>query len=471
MSTFGFTRARFAVFCAVSCAVISATSVFAEDIPIVTDDDALFADEEAGIEKVAEEKKGTAVSTFLKTEKVRIGGTYSGTLGTSWTWTDPWNGNRDVADPDASALTTTADAKIFFDARPEEGTRWYGAVKASWPYQDETDFQLFELFADFTWQDKLFFRFGKHTVKWGVGYFWSPADVLNLGAIDVTDPTAQREGPVSLRLHYPIPDTQNNFWAYAIVPAVSDADQASELEPADIALAAKYEFLVGDYEIGTGAFYRNGYAPKAMLTATGALKRLNLFGEAVLGWGSDKLRVDSVTGTLPYITTEKDDDSLYFSGTAGFSYIDSTDNLSAYVQYFYNGEGYADADRRDLIDQARAALDAASASTDALSTAMKGLVYQSGRHYAGIVLSKAEAWTEDLTLSVLAIANLSDLSGFVQPTLSWEFFKRCTLALSPTFYWSTDVLWGAGDDAEYVVIAGGPSLTISLKATLGSGSF
>ena len=205
-----------------------------------------------------------------------------------------------------------------------------------------------------------------------------------------------------------------------------------------------------------------------MLTATGALWRLNLFGEGVLAWGSDKTWVTNAAA----LSTAKKIDGLYFSGTAGFSYINSTDNISAYVQYFYNGEGYEDADRKSLISQARAALTYASGSAaDSLSLAFKGLIYQSGKHYAGAYLSKAEAWTTNLTLSLLTIANLSDLSGFVQPSASWRCFDRCYLALAPTFYWSADALWGAGKNAEYVVLKGGPSVTLSLKATLGSGSF
>lgn len=456
-----------------SVALLAAAAVApglrAEDVKIETDESALFGDEETVVEKVAEEEKGKAVQTFLKTETVRIGGTYTGTLETAFGWTDPWNGNHDPLAPETKRLLPAADAKVFFDARPNDYTRFYGAAKASWPYKDATDFQIFELFADFNWNDALNFRFGKHTVKWGVGYFWSPADVLNLGAIDVADPTAQREGPINLRLHVPVPGTQNNLWAYAILPRVASADDAAKIEPDDVALAAKYEFLVGGWEIGTGAWYRRDYAPKAMLTATGALWRLNLFGEAVVSWGSDKTWVTNAAT----LSTTKHLDSLYFSGTAGFSYTNATDNVNAFFQYFYNGDGYDDADRKSLISQARAALAVLPAgdAADGMTLALKGLINQSGKHYIGAYLSKAEAWTTKLTLSVLTVANLSDLSGFVQPTVSWKFFDRCSLAFSPSFYWATGALWGAGDDGEYVVIAGGPSVTLSLKATLGSGGF
>ncbi len=427
----------------------------AEDAPIVVDEDALFGDADSGVETVKEEETGAAVKTFLKTDTVRIGGAYAGTLDASWTWIDPWNDG--LGAPDRRALTPEADAKVFFDGRPNEQTRFYGAAKIHWPYADDSDFSVFELFADFSWNDALYFRFGKHTVKWGVGYFWSPADVLNVGAIDVADPTAQREGPVSLRLHIPVSNTQNNFWAYAIVPQAADAASAAALEPEDLALAAKYEFVLGGWEIGAGGFYRRDLAPKAMVTATGSLSRFNLFGEAVAAWGSDKEWYTDIADDTYEIRTA----GLYFSGTFGFSYLDSTNNFSAYVQYFYNGNGYDYAERNSLIETASAA--------DLLT--LYKIVPGSGQHYAGIALSKAEAGFERLTLSVLAIANLSDLSGFVRPTASWRFFDGCSLMLSPTFVWATDLLWGSGGDGEYALMAGGASVTISIVATLGSGSF
>ena len=142
-------------------------------------------------------------------------------------------------------------------------------------------------------------------------------------------------------------------------------------------------------------------------------------------------------------------------------------------QYFFNGESYEDSDRKTLIASARDIQASPPAGSDAglLATSIKGLIYGSGRHYAGLSVSKTELWTEDLSVSLLAIANLSDLSGMVAPTVSYELFERMTLRAGATFYWATDLLWGAGDDGEYVVVAGGPAVTLSLGASLGGGRF
>jgi hypothetical protein len=471
------------------CAALACPALAAEETDEATDEaglasafdeSALFGDESAGIETVEQGDKGTAVTTFLKTEAVRIGGSYTGTLSPSWTWNDPWNRKFDPADPDGTLLSPSVGAKVFFEARPDEETRFYGSVRTDWPFADEAataaggtvevpNLSVFELFADRSWGDRLFFRFGKHTVKWGVGYFWSPADVINLTAIDVTDPTAQLEGPISLRLQVPFAGTQNNLWAYAILP---ETDGSDSLDPEDIAVAGKYEFLLGNWEIGTGAFWQKDRAPKAMLTATGSVWKCNLFGEAVLGWGSDKDWIE-IGDQTPYVTLSKDGDGIYFSATAGFSYIDTKNDLTGYFQYFLNGDGYSDSRRKGLIADGRDLLadQAGTSGAEALSAAFKGLIWQSGRHYAGVYLGKSGLVNEKLSLSFLAIANLSDLSGFLQPSASWEFFDGFSASFSPSFYWATDALWGAGSDGEYVILADGPAMTLSFKATLGSGKF
>ncbi|HWP69074.1 MAG TPA: hypothetical protein VN437_07190, partial [Rectinemataceae bacterium] len=167
------------------------------------------------------------VTAALKTEKVRIGGSFYGSLSAAATWTDLWGGGSDLFNADSSALDVVLKSTLFFDARPSEDFRVYGSAKTAWPFATTKTFltsattsdsitapniSLFELFADYSLNDKIFFRFGKSTVKWGVGYFWSPADVINLEPINLLDATAQREGPVNFRMHIPVLGTQNNFY-------------------------------------------------------------------------------------------------------------------------------------------------------------------------------------------------------------------------------------------------------------------
>ena len=114
-------------------------------------------------------------------------------------------------------LTAAADlsGSLFLDARPSREFRAFAKIKGDVRLTEsplDPNIALHELFADFTLADKAFFRLGKQTVNWGVGHFFSPADIINVGRIDPENPEAEREGPVALGLH--LPSGRNNFYTY-----------------------------------------------------------------------------------------------------------------------------------------------------------------------------------------------------------------------------------------------------------------
>jgi hypothetical protein len=431
------------------------------------------ADAAGGISAVPVTPSGTsATAAFLKRDQVRIGGSFTGKLGTSFTWTNPWEGNHDVTNPDESSLSPTIASTLFFDARPDEDLKFYGSVKTAWPFTSENNLQIFELFTDFTWNDAAYFRFGKHTVKWGVGYFFSPADVLNLTPIDVTDPTAQREGPISLRALVPIPGTQNNLWGYLLLPGSLPKDTNSgsgttstgTFKPEDLGYAGKAEFLIGNFEVGFGGFYQQDRAPRLMATATGSLGRFDLFGEAVASWGNDQTYVTNIST----YSTETRDGVWYFQGTAGFLYTARDGYTSIAAQYYYNGEGYSYDERKSLVDQFYSL---PQTLQDNLAPALVGALYGASQHYGALSVSRSELFIKDLSASVLVLANLADLSGFINPNIQYRVFKYMNLSISPSFVWYIDGLWGTGKHSEYVLLNKGPAVTISLNASLGSGRF
>lgn len=439
-------------------------------------------DELFGGEDTVEATPSTQTQTVNPVEdaislgKVRVGGSFSGTLGPTFMWLNPWNGGSSFFSPDSSSLSFRLKSTLYVDARPVEDFRVHASVKAAWPFSStvlDTDseevsvpnLKVFELFSDFSVGDSVFFRFGKSTVKWGVGYFWSPADVINLEQIDLTDPTAQREGPINFQAMIPIKGTQNNVYLLAIL----DED---DIDFDTTALAARAEFLVGNYELGAGVYYRSDTAERAMATITGPIGNFDVFGEAMVSRGSAKSFVTSIDETSPYIhysSLSDSRDKLFFSATAGLVYADSKNNFSAAGQYYYNGEGYSDVKRQELINEAKQAIYKLSMTGHSADSAavLKGLataIYGSGRHYAAVNLSKSELFTEDLSASVLAVANLSDFSGMARPSISWDVTDYFTLNLSAYFF------WGDGEDEYYFLGGGGNSVSVSLGATV-SGSF
>lgn len=446
------------------------------DSSLGTDLDTLFGGE---IVDSAEPTPATAanpaaatnpVTAALKSDKVRIGGNFNGSLSPTATWTDLWGGGSDLASPDNTALALSLKSTLFFDARPTEDFRVYGSVKTGWPFStisgttEVPNISVFELFADFSLNDAVFFRFGKSTVKWGVGYFWSPADVINLEQINVLDASAQREGPINFRISIPVQGTQNNFYLYTIL---DENDVAFETT----ALAAKAEFLLGNYEFGVGAYYRYDTAERAMITLTGPLGDFDVFGEAMVSRGSAKNFVTGIDTSSPYAihtsTAADIRDNLYFSASTGFLYSNSNTNVTAMGQYYYNGEGYADGDRTTLIADAKLAIMSATMSAPAqlpsLTVGLARLISGSGRHYAALSLSKSKLFTDDLSASVIAVANLSDGSGLVKPSLTWSLVDNFSLSLSPLF------IFGPAD-GEYAFLSGGDMVSLSFGATV-SGSF
>jgi hypothetical protein len=420
-------------FSLILCSLVLAGSfAAAEGAAIVSDEDALFGGDEStasgdsGIDAVDVSSKGAAVATFLKTDAVRVGGSFSPYIQADWMYLDPWNGSASIAKPDYQSLTPVLPALVFIDARPKDDFRVYFSVKADWPFTNtsttntttgltttDANVRVFELFSDFNLNDAAFFRFGKQTVKWGVGYFFSPSDIFNLTAIDVTDPTAQREGPVGLRVNIPVPGRQDNIWAYAIVP---NEIASSDLEPADTGFAGRYELVVGGWELSLGGAFQRAIDPRIMLTASGSVGAIGLFGEVVPALDSSGVRISS---------------------TAGLSYTGCDGYLSAYAQYYYNDEA--------------------------------ALV--SRRQYGAVSITRSNLINGDFSVGMLMLSNLSDLSFVAKPSITWAWLDYSSLSFGPVFTFASDALWGKGSKGEYVASTGGPSLTLSVKAVLGSGKF
>ncbi len=471
-------KIRAALACALFAAVLIPLAAQGAAAGTAEDEAALFGDIEM-IEMIPEGQEGDAVNSLLVSDAVRVGGSFSGSADMEMGWFDPWNNGADPKKADIYKLDPNLSALLFFDARPSAGMRFYGSMKTGWPFYTEQiipttptsttlrlpDIKVFKLFTDFTWNDKAFFRFGKQTVTWGVGYFFSPADVLNLQTIDVLNPTAQREGPVTLRMNIPIPNSQHNIWAYGVV-------DTETLVPEDIAAAVKGEFVIGAWELGLGGYYKRDTPIRGVFTASGSIKDISLFGEATLSRGSEKKWANSVTAAPPFVTTTEDKTSPFFKGTAGFMYSNSDWKMNVAGQYLFDGEGYANADREARIAEAhtnesaiKAILALSSDDPDAaFSGLLKGLIANSGQHYVALNISRTELFVDDLSLSVFGMGNLSDLSGFVRPSLSYKIFTGLNASFSAL------IAFGA-TDSEYLVLNDGPKVSFSFGLNFGSGSF
>ena len=393
--------------------------------------DSLFGDDSSLVADVVE--TDIVLDELLLTNEsgVVIGGNYAFSITPGWAWNLEANTNR-------GSFSTNLQSEIYFDARPNTDIRVYGDARISYPFETAEDdsrgfddiVAIGELFSDFTINDTIFIRAGKQTINWGVGYFFSPADLLNLAEIDPSDPDADLEGPVSVMINAPI--EVDNFYGYLIVPENTE-------DITDLAGAVKYEKVVGGTEIGIGGYYRDGQPPAGMLTVSTNIADISVFGEGVIQYGSDK---GYLTGSLPTpVIYENPDDVWYVSGTVGTMFSLSSDEsdlgLSFVGQYFYNGEGY---------------------SGDDLIATPGG---KSGLHYAAANLSVT--LTDTISSRVFWYGNLSDGSGFVNPSLAWK----------PADYMGINVglnyNYGGVDGGEFAPF--GDMLSASLSLSFGGTGF
>jgi hypothetical protein len=346
---------------------------------------------------------------FLTSTGLRWGGSFEASFDSTLGWVSYQAACEKPFEPAAAILTSAVKAAVHFDARPTRDFRVFGKAGLEYGYDGAAwgwEASVRELFADFQWKDWAFFRVGKHMIQWGVGYFYSPADVLNLVSIDPKDPTAEREGPISLKTH--VPFGQNNAYLYLIANDVSNA--------AEIGVAPKLEVVLGGYELAAGGFFQQDLPAGLMIAGTGPLGKLDLFGEAVLQYAW-KL------ASAP----------LIFSGTFGAGYRDPELGVTVFAQYLYAEGVPAAAD----LPAARAAFP--------------------GTHRLAALAAWSPIGESDFGLSVLYLANLSDGSGLVQPTASWQPLKWVLLSV------------GAGmtyGPAESELAPAGPVPTLTLKLTV-----
>ncbi len=387
----------------------------------------------------AEAPSAVDASAIYDKGSFRAGGSFSIGAESLFTWYEPFkDGNRNskfIKDGFRNvAVTPVINADFYIDIRPTDIFRFYTKAKFKAPqpvfypfsedlenqYPDEDEKMegsLFEYFVDYNLHDQVFFRLGKHTVTWGVGYFFSPADVINLSAVDPENPTEQREGAISLRTQVVFPGTQNCLWLY-VLPDIDEKKEIHELD-FDIddlkytAFAGKFEFLVDRFEIGIGGWYKYGRTPRAVGTVTGAFRKLSVFSELVLGYGTEELWAPlgkNGSGNVNY-----GDMKAIFQGTAGFMYTWKDPKLTLIGQYFFNGFGDKKTMDLSIMDFVK----------------LKNAYNYAGRHYLALSLSKQELFTSDCSGSLYGMLSLTDGSGMAQGTFSAKFWDDFTLSTGP----------------------------------------
>ena len=253
-------------------------------------------------------------------------------------WTRAYPDPADLTAGASALFVPDLEADLYFDARPFDTVRVFTKLKAVYPF---TAISVFEAYADVNFNDRIYLRAGQQVVNWGVGYFFSPADIISITPIDPLQPDRERQGPLALRLNAPFAEVDN---LYLFIIANQALISGGNYRLEDLAVAPKAEVVLGAWEIGVGAYYQKDQGPKAMVTATGSVfGQIGLFGEGVFSRGMDRVIVQESSGAPGTVTTFTDTTTPAFSGTIGARYLQADWHISAVVQYYFNGQGYRDA--------------------------------------------------------------------------------------------------------------------------------
>lgn len=370
--------------------VLTAGSGLADDWDNLFDDDP-FASEVFAVDEAADVDHSLAL---LTSDSMELGGSarfaleYSAPL-------------EDISlDGD---LRASVRGQVYLDARPRVDTRFL--ARADYTLDSAADdpfsWELAELFLDWNYDNSVYFRAGKQTVRWGVGYFFSPADVISVGRLDPEKPEAVREGPVALRVH--VPQRRQDYHLFLLFDGVDQLNQ--------IAVAPRATFVVGRSEIGVGGFYQEGKVPRGMLTVSTSLGGVDIFGEAVLSRGSDRTFVE-VDDDLNLVATTRDE--LLFQGTVGLQFSrpdpEGLFSVGLAAQYFYNGEGYED---RSVLNDPRLAFLLLGGDLK-----LSDLLPFTSRHYGAAAVNWNDMLNSRFSTSAFWLGNLSDSSGQVTTSVS-----------------------------------------------------
>lgn len=451
------------------CLLLAGAFLFAQsDDDLFGGDDDFFGDDDFLIEEVTEVTASSDLSkgVLFQDGSIKIGGNFSTSIETSTIL---------YADDDKDFLEHLSDAKITpnvgayltVDARPLQDLRMYSKFGFRYPFSSKAVSQLDissggvpevktsvtdwiylkEMFTDFSVADRAFFRFGLHTVTWGAGYFFSPvSDIINSTMINPEDVEAQVDGSFNLRTQITFPDSQNCLWLY-VLPAFDYAKNC--------AFAGKYDLVLGGWELGFGGYWKYEAPPKLTFTASGSIKKLNLFGEAVFQYGSEREWYE-----------EDDDKTPVFKATAGFSYTWKDPSITLAGQYLYDGNNFS-IDMNSAADQLYFAKNPMSLKDNMT----KG-------HNAALALSFGRiAGTTKLTAAVFGMVNFGkeELPGVVTDLLKdygAESLLNCGTFSAMLNYAPVDsITLGIGPYMTFVDWDSKPEVSLKVSFTLGGGKF
>ena len=279
----------------------------AEDTPYEDDFDSVFDDpaEDIVVEQPADIDYR---NQFEESKKIVVSGDFVIRAGGGFGWTDePFDGYPEKV---AGAYSK---ATISFDARPDPTIRIFGKLKTEMDSDNGSDvwskLDFDELYCDYNWLDKSFFRLGKFYMTWGQGRLFRPANFME----DCEDGTSFR---------MTMPNVLDGVTLVSLYKKYPGSPNDGKLHKGDVSLAGHADKTLGPINFSAAMLYNQMDGQRYSGSVKTVILGTDLFAD--------------------YVLNRSDEGDITHEALAGFYH--EWENIKFYGEYYYDGRIEDDVD-------------------------------------------------------------------------------------------------------------------------------
>ena len=279
----------------------------AGDTPYEDDFDSIFDDpaEDIVVEQPADIDYR---NQFEESKKIVVSGDFVIRAGGGFGWTDePFDGYPEKV---AGAYSK---ATISFDARPDPTIRIFGKLKTEMDSDNGSDvwsrLDFDELYCDYNWLDKSFFRLGKFYMTWGQGRLFRPANFME----DAEDGTSFR---------MTMPNVLDGVTLVSLYKRYPGSPNDGKLHKGDVSLAGHADKTLGPINFSAAMLYNQMDGQRYSGSVKTVILGTDLFAD--------------------YVLNRSDEGDITHEALAGFYH--EWENIKFYGEYYYDGRIEDDVD-------------------------------------------------------------------------------------------------------------------------------
>lgn len=319
---------------------------------------------------------------------------------------------------DSNSLVSYSQANIFMDTRLQKGAKVFLNVELSQLASPNASVgslaTIREIFLDFNLNRQIYVRTGKQVLQWGRSYFWNPTDLVNTEHRDFFQLDRYRDGSYGTRIHVPFGAAQNVY-------VFLNQENATNIDK--IAVAAKYEFLLGNSEIGLSTWQKRNAVSLYGIDFSTRFWNLDVKGESAFSYGENTARV-RFNGTTTSLYTVRDEWTNKTSLTIQKNWDwDLPERISLTGEFFFNSHGYT-----------QSTFSNSQIKTALLSNSLY-VPNMNNQWYGSLFSTIAQFPIHDMSLGFNILSNLSDASNITGCSLTYTPLSHLTFSGTLYAYW------------------------------------